>query len=338
MTRRRALLLGLALVVCWPARGLAQTTTVVEYYHTDVLGSVRVVTNAQGQVLARHDFTPFGEELHPPSPPMDRKLFTGQEHDLETGQDYFHARQMMAEIARFGAFDPLSTTPATRGDAQDFNGYAYARNNPLKFVDPTGLSIWSWLQGLFGGGEESAPSYVPGGMPTFRVETVAYLSDDPPPDQADFWIAMRGGGLEVDPNQRESQPVAPSVALARMSGFASGAFAGLGASIDAAIPFADPLESLGLYDPLTPGLQFSRRVGGWSVNMLTTYGLTRLLAAGAETIPFLRVLNHNPYLRIGSGRMPGGRVPRISIGTTTATGGTAAPSIWNHLDLRFWGF
>ena len=36
---------------------------VVEHYHLDALGSVHAVTDAQGQVIARHDFLPFGEEL-----------------------------------------------------------------------------------------------------------------------------------------------------------------------------------------------------------------------------------------------------------------------------------
>lgn len=56
------------------------------------VGSVRAVTDAQGQVIARHDFLPFGEELNAQNPPRDRKLFTGQERDFETGLDYFHAR------------------------------------------------------------------------------------------------------------------------------------------------------------------------------------------------------------------------------------------------------
>jgi len=54
-----------ALVLLLPAPALAQTTQVVEYYHTDALGSVRAVTNQQGQVIRRHDFKPFGD---PPSP------------------------------------------------------------------------------------------------------------------------------------------------------------------------------------------------------------------------------------------------------------------------------
>ena len=34
----------------------------VEFYHLDALGSVRAVSDAQGQVIARHEFQPFGEE------------------------------------------------------------------------------------------------------------------------------------------------------------------------------------------------------------------------------------------------------------------------------------
>ena len=33
----------------------------VIYYHVDAIGSVRMITNANGQVLARYDFLPFGE-------------------------------------------------------------------------------------------------------------------------------------------------------------------------------------------------------------------------------------------------------------------------------------
>jgi hypothetical protein len=34
----------------------------VEYYHLDMLGSVRAVTDDQGHGVAHHDFLPFGEE------------------------------------------------------------------------------------------------------------------------------------------------------------------------------------------------------------------------------------------------------------------------------------
>ena len=52
------------------------------------LGSVRAVTkqvNGTWQVVARHDYMPFGEEgVAPPSPPPDKRLFTGKERDNET--------------------------------------------------------------------------------------------------------------------------------------------------------------------------------------------------------------------------------------------------------------
>ncbi len=111
---------------------------VVEYYHLDALGSVRAVTDAQGQVIARHDFLPFGEEMNAQFPPHDRKLFTGQERDFETGLDYFHARQLRVDLGRFTAPDPLTDlawTAPTRGASST---YGYVWNNPLGFIDPMG--------------------------------------------------------------------------------------------------------------------------------------------------------------------------------------------------------
>ena len=81
----------------WPAGVAAQGGERVEYYHLDALGSVRVVTDASGQVVRRHDFGPFGEEVAPMYPNPERKLFTGQERDAETALDYFGARYYRAE-------------------------------------------------------------------------------------------------------------------------------------------------------------------------------------------------------------------------------------------------
>jgi len=97
----RRLILTLASVVLVPVGAVAQTGQAVEYYHTDVLGSVRVVTNAQGQVIRRHDVTPFREEVAPASPPAGTRLFTGKERDTETGLDYFGARYYRPDLGRF---------------------------------------------------------------------------------------------------------------------------------------------------------------------------------------------------------------------------------------------
>ena len=102
-----AIATGAALVVLCPAAALAQSGQVVEYYHADALGSVRAVTNQHGQVIARHDFLPFGEEVQAPAPPTEKRLFTGKERDAETGLDYFEARYLSSGVGRFSSPDPV---------------------------------------------------------------------------------------------------------------------------------------------------------------------------------------------------------------------------------------
>jgi len=130
---------GAVVFLLVPAAATAQATQVIEYYSTDAIGSVRAVTkqvNGQWQVVARHDFMPFGEEVAPPPPPSDKRLFTGKERDSETGMDYFGARYYRAGLGRFPTVDPVGGRLA---DPQTLNRYAYARNNPLRYVDPTGM-------------------------------------------------------------------------------------------------------------------------------------------------------------------------------------------------------
>lgn len=67
--------------------------------------------------------------------PHPKTKFTGKERDAETGLDYFGERYMSAAQGRFTSPDPL---PGWQRDPQSWNMYSYGRNNPLKYVDPTG--------------------------------------------------------------------------------------------------------------------------------------------------------------------------------------------------------
>jgi len=132
---------SLLLVALFPVIASAQSTTqVVEYYTTDALGSVRAVTKRVNGVLqvTRHDFMPFGEEVAPPIPPQEKRLFTGKERDTETELDYFGARYYRADVGRFTTVDPLGPNPLRLVNPQRLAPYAYAINNPLKFIDPDG--------------------------------------------------------------------------------------------------------------------------------------------------------------------------------------------------------
>jgi RHS repeat-associated protein len=63
--------------------------------------------------------------------------FTSKERDAETGLDYFGARYLSAAQGRFTSPDkPFADQHAN--DPQTWNLYAYAHNNPTRFVDITG--------------------------------------------------------------------------------------------------------------------------------------------------------------------------------------------------------
>jgi RHS repeat-associated protein len=120
-----------------------------KYVSVDHLGSTRLVTDtAQNQEIC-YDFLPFGELIPTgtdgrsgcygsTATPLTEK-FTGKERDPETGLDFFSARYMSSAQGRFTSPDPAGNFVANAADPQSWNMYAYARNNPLAFVDPSGL-------------------------------------------------------------------------------------------------------------------------------------------------------------------------------------------------------
>jgi RHS repeat-associated protein len=111
------------------------------------LGTVRLVTDQNADVIARHDYLPFGEEIGagiaarnglwgPQRDTIDQK-FTGQIRDGETGLDFFGARYYGGALGRFTSpDDPLNDQSAQ--DPQSWNLYSYVRNNPLANIDPSG--------------------------------------------------------------------------------------------------------------------------------------------------------------------------------------------------------
>lgn len=102
------------------------------FYVSDHLGTPRVVTSAAGTVLATYAYRPFGEEI---TAPLSGPHFCAMEKDASSGNHYDHARYFRSVRARFLSPDVLSGTPE---DPASWNRYTYARNNPLKYVDPDG--------------------------------------------------------------------------------------------------------------------------------------------------------------------------------------------------------
>ena len=110
------------------------------YLSWDHLGSTRMVTDAGGNIVARHDYLPFGVEI-PRSWSVTDGLspkFTGQDHDSETLLEFYQARYLAAGLGRYMSVDP-GNAGADPTDPQTWNMYSYVRNRPLTFTDPGGL-------------------------------------------------------------------------------------------------------------------------------------------------------------------------------------------------------
>jgi len=138
------------------------TASPVNYVLQDVQGSTRALMSATS-VIARHDFLPFGEELGAGTGMRTsgqgfgatdkiRQRYAMTERDDSTGLDHTWWRKYENRSGRWTTPDPYRGS-MTIANPQSFNGYAYVQNDPVNFVDPSGL--WSSITGVIwldGGG------------------------------------------------------------------------------------------------------------------------------------------------------------------------------------------
>ncbi len=107
----------------------------VTYYHSDPTGSPLAATAADGALLWRTSYRPFGEKLAGATT-KNQQWFTGKPFEDKIGLSYFGARWYDSVLGRFMAIDPVDWVDSN--PVHSFNRYAYANNNPLRFVDPDG--------------------------------------------------------------------------------------------------------------------------------------------------------------------------------------------------------
>lgn len=106
----------------------------VTYLYTDPQGTPLVEANAQGAILARYDYSPYGTPVAALGSPPDGPGYTGHVRDPESGLVYMQQRYYQP-IGVFLSPDPVMPSP---GNVFSFNRYAYANNNPVDNIDPTG--------------------------------------------------------------------------------------------------------------------------------------------------------------------------------------------------------
>lgn len=107
------------------------------FYFKDHLGSTRAVIDDAGSITESYDYYPFGLQMPGrifiSGTAKTKEKFTSKEHDEETRWDYFGARYYNPALGRWFNVDPLGEENIS------WSPYNYVFNNPLVYVDPTGL-------------------------------------------------------------------------------------------------------------------------------------------------------------------------------------------------------
>ena len=135
----------------------------VQYYHLDALGSPVAATDETGAVLWMESYEPFGERRERADGGTNSLWYTGKAEDTAIGLNYFGARWYNSRVGRFVAMDPVGVQ---EDNIHSFNRYAYANNNPYRFVDPDGRAVETALDvvslGLSIAAFKSDPSFLNG--------------------------------------------------------------------------------------------------------------------------------------------------------------------------------
>ena len=121
----------------------------VNYFLTDHLGSVRVIVDGNGGVLERNDYYPFGARhvrSDYPQLAANRFKYTGKEVQVTGELNYLDhgARMYDSGLGRWFGMDPMAEK---YGSWSPFN---YTLNSPIRFIDPNGMWVDTWIVNSYG--------------------------------------------------------------------------------------------------------------------------------------------------------------------------------------------
>jgi RHS repeat-associated protein len=111
----------------------------VTFLLADHLGSTSVTTDSTGVLVSSMLYTAFGETRTSTGMTASDYRYTGQREESEIGLYYYNARFYDAYLNRF--LSPDTIIP-DQYNPIDWDRYSYARNNPIRYSDPSGHDIW----------------------------------------------------------------------------------------------------------------------------------------------------------------------------------------------------
>jgi RHS repeat-associated protein len=114
-----------------PFAQIADSGGTVQYLHSDLVGSVRFITNSSGTAIGTTEYDPYGNRTSHTGTTDSSIGYTGALTDPSTGLVYLRARNYDAVTGRFLSIDPALSITA--------QPYASVGNDPLQFADALGL-------------------------------------------------------------------------------------------------------------------------------------------------------------------------------------------------------
>ena len=108
------------------------------YYHYDGLGSTRALSNNSGVITDTYIYDAVGELLNQTGDTENNYLYTGEQYDPNLCYYYLRARYMNSGIGRFISMDIWE---GNRFDTVTLHKYMYCKNNPVNYIDPSGMFI-----------------------------------------------------------------------------------------------------------------------------------------------------------------------------------------------------
>ena len=114
----------------------ADNSWATNYYITDHLGSVRAVTDAEGEVLDTYDYMPYGSEFTTDTDNITDYRFTGKERQSMVNNSIYDSfARFQNTTGRFMSIDPKAES------FYHISPYTYCAGDPVNLVDPDGKMI-----------------------------------------------------------------------------------------------------------------------------------------------------------------------------------------------------
>jgi RHS repeat-associated protein len=161
------------------------------WFYANQQGSIVALADGKGVTTGSQAYGAFGETE---GTPTSRFGYTGQQYLAPLGLYYYKARMYSPALGRFLQTDPIGTK-------DDLNLYAYVKNNPVNFTDPTGLIA------SLSGGNFTTNTAAPATAPKLNAPAIG-MPATAAANQAAVQVAARGvpmtgnppGSFRLNPN------------------------------------------------------------------------------------------------------------------------------------------